>query len=475
MGDSAYNVLGLPDLEVVSQHYETRKHQDGYSYDVIVYTVKHIKYRPQCPFCTPYGYNPEIQKHNKRVRLIRDLDAHGMQVELEVPIRRYKCLACEKTFTEQFQSFESNAQMTNRFKDELIKRSLDRPFLQVANDYGVTHTTVRDAFSKWIFQQDTNREIYAPEILGIDEAHLAGKMRGVFTDNKDKQLLDILQSRDSRLVKKFLQNLKNPERLKAVTIDMYKPYRAAVYEVFGTDVAVVIDHFHVIQALTNAANDARIKAMSELDAFDRKQIQDDRRLLLTNLEDLREDEQEELARICKLCPELEQIYSLKESFRSIYNEQRRIDAEYSFSRWANSVPQNNDIYKSFIKIIDMVKRWHTEIFNYFDYDGCSNAFTECYNGLIKKTNRAGNGYSFDVLRAKMLYGTSATNNNRYTYKPDFSVHKMSFTESFTSLWDNPFDGIRVEKGFGVDIQQLSDLIENDQFFTEDNEYLNPEE
>ena len=39
MGDSAYNVLGLPDLELVSQHYETRKHQDGYSYDIIVYAV----------------------------------------------------------------------------------------------------------------------------------------------------------------------------------------------------------------------------------------------------------------------------------------------------------------------------------------------------------------------------------------------------------------------------------------------------
>ena len=48
MGDSAYNVLGLPDLELVSQHYETRKHQDGYSYDIIVYAVKHVGYVPYC-------------------------------------------------------------------------------------------------------------------------------------------------------------------------------------------------------------------------------------------------------------------------------------------------------------------------------------------------------------------------------------------------------------------------------------------
>lgn len=51
MGDSAYNVLGLPDLELVSQHYETRKHQDGYSYDIIVYAVKHVGYVPYCYAC----------------------------------------------------------------------------------------------------------------------------------------------------------------------------------------------------------------------------------------------------------------------------------------------------------------------------------------------------------------------------------------------------------------------------------------
>lgn len=76
MGDSAYNVLGLPDLELVSQHYETRKHQDGYSYDIIVYAVKHVGYVPYCHACQEAtGETCIAQKHEKGIRYIKDLDA----------------------------------------------------------------------------------------------------------------------------------------------------------------------------------------------------------------------------------------------------------------------------------------------------------------------------------------------------------------------------------------------------------------
>lgn len=75
MGDSAYNVLGLPDLELVSQHYETRKHQDGYSYDIIVYAVKHVGYVPYCHACQEAtGETCIAQKHEKGIRYIKDLD-----------------------------------------------------------------------------------------------------------------------------------------------------------------------------------------------------------------------------------------------------------------------------------------------------------------------------------------------------------------------------------------------------------------
>ena len=45
--------------------------------------------------------------------------------------------------------------------------------------------------------------------------------------------------------------------------------------------------------------------------------------------------------------------------------------------------------------------WRHEIFNYFDHR-ITNAATESLNGLAKIMNRLGRGYSFDVLRARLL-------------------------------------------------------------------------
>jgi transposase len=45
--------------------------------------------------------------------------------------------------------------------------------------------------------------------------------------------------------------------------------------------------------------------------------------------------------------------------------------------------------------------WRHEIFNYFD-QRLTNAATESLNGLAKIMNRLGRGYSFDVLRARLL-------------------------------------------------------------------------
>lgn len=48
------------------------------------------------------------------------------------------------------------------------------------------------------------------------------------------------------------------------------------------------------------------------------------------------------------------------------------------------------------------KNWHPEILAYFDHR-VTNAYTESLDSLIRVMNRVGRGYSFEALRAKMLY------------------------------------------------------------------------
>jgi len=49
-----------------------------------------------------------------------------------------------------------------------------------------------------------------------------------------------------------------------------------------------------------------------------------------------------------------------------------------------------------------MNNWEEEIFNYFD-SPITNAYTESLNRLIKTMNHIGRGYSFEALRAKILF------------------------------------------------------------------------
>ena len=57
---------------------------------------------------------------------------------------------------------------------------------------------------------------------------------------------------------------------------------------------------------------------------------------------------------------------------------------------------------------DIPKNWRNEILAYFDHP-ISNGYTEALNGVAKVINRAGRGYSFEVLRARLLFGKEGRN------------------------------------------------------------------
>jgi hypothetical protein len=60
----------------------------------------------------------------------------------------------------------------------------------------------------------------------------------------------------------------------------------------------------------------------------------------------------------------------------------------------------------FRKLLTAARNWRTEILAYFDHP-VTNAYTEALNGVAKVINRQGRGYTFEVLRARVLFGKGA--------------------------------------------------------------------
>lgn len=155
-------------------------------------------------------------------------------------------------------------------------------------------------------------------------------------------------------------------------------------------------------------------------------------------------------------PQLKLAYELKEQFRDIYKCNNRDDALKAYSIWKESVPKDMKYYQDVIKTID---NWQYEIFNYFTCR-ITNAYTESLNNLIKNIEKAGRGYSFEVLRAKVLFGTSATRKPKYT-RANTSNKTYTFTTAFS--WNDFVGSTKLTEGFGVDIPQLLEVLESDKF------------
>ena len=459
------DLIGLDNISII-EGYEEKK--DNNTYHILV--IMHNQYHPVCPNCGSKAF----QKHDTRTRDFRDLSAFGRHIILRANYSSYKCLTCNRYFNEDYSDIVDNgARMTKRMRSEVGKRCLDYPFNAVARDYAISEATCRRAFADWIEDKDIEKDkiTYAPRVMGIDEAHLANGMRGVITDNENNTLIEMLESRKVDHLLPFLQNLHEPKSLEVVTIDMWSGYREAIYEVFGNDINIVIDRFHVIKHLNDAARKCKnnLQKQAGLPKGSFKQLKRPQHLFMSNLEDLSEDDKEHLAELFAVIPDIKVAYTIKESFRNIYNTCSSIkEAKKAYIKWCASVPKE-EAYKPFHTFMKTVDKWEREIFNYFKHP-YTNAFTEAFNGLTKKVNRLGNGYSFPVLRAKMLYtdGLQKVKKEKRTIKQKVNINSGTSMSKFISFdlfmresqsrYGEKMNDVEEKKVFGADLEKVIELL-----------------
>ena len=114
-------------------------------------------------------------------------------------------------------------------------------------------------------------------------------------------------------------------------------------------------------------------------------------------------------------------------------------------------------YPEFEEVAEMVDRWQTEIFNYFPFR-YTNAVTESLNKLINDIDNAGKGYTFEVLRAKALYGTKATKPAKFR-----SITRWPYSTGMLGYATMIQTEDILTEGRGVDIAELQDVLDHHQF------------
>jgi len=290
--------------------------------------------------------------------------------------------------------------MTSRLAKHITKECYRDKFTDVARRVGVTEKTVRNVFREHVEALRKRYNFETPEVLGIDEIHIR-QARCVITNLREKTIIDMLPTRTKDEVTRFLLTL-DRRVVKVVSIDMWAPYRDACTIAFPRAV-VVVDRFHVQKMANNIMTKVRVKAMAELTKAQRKLIKNERYILLSRNYNLTDYQQDMLLSWSEICPILCDAYQYKERFMDIWEATDRHKAERQYEEWVYSLP--TELRPHFKEITTAFKNWRKEIFNYWDHR-ITNAFTESLNGKIRELHRAGRGYSFEVLRARIISKTS---------------------------------------------------------------------
>lgn len=301
---------------------------------------------------------------------------------------------------------DERRQMTLRCVQHIERQSIPRTFSSIGRDIGVHEKTIRNIATPYLLGRMAGYVPEAPTILGIDELGLDGEGRGIFMDMGARRTLDIIPSCKGRYMARWISTLPNRDRIKLVTMDMTRAYLNVVRGLLPK-ANVVMDKFHVLRMADEAFKEARSERRKVKGI--RKNPRGALYLLRTHPDRLDAKQQFALDGIRKNDPIADAGHTAKEGFYNIWKAKDRATAEKLFDEWAETIP--DAVGTEFNKLARSIQRWRPYVFSYFDYPA-TNALTETHNGLIKHINRAGRGYTFDIIRAKAVLSEPLGNNLR---------------------------------------------------------------
>jgi transposase len=341
-------------------------------------------------------------------------------------------------------------------------------FASIAEEVGVVEGTVRAIFRDHVAAKENQFRFETPKWMGIDEIHLI-KPRCVISNIHNNTIVNLLPNRDKKTVTHYLYHLDGKETVQYVAMDMWAPYRDAVIEVLP-GAQIIIDKFHVVKMANEALEKVRKSLRVQLTPQQRRGLMHDRIVLLKRQRDLTDKEHLLMDGWTANYPDLGRAYTLKEAFYGIYDADSLDEAIRRYEAWRQSMTTEDS--EVFSDLTRAWKNWNLWILNYFEHP-VTNAYTESLNSMLRVMNRLGRGYSFEALRAKILFaeGAHKHKNSRPKFerkaleprptKPDYSIRysvpAMAVAEPKPYLPKEP--STQQPKNYGVDISTLTALIE----------------
>jgi transposase len=372
---------------------------------------------------------------------IRDLPIRCKRARIYYRLQRKRCnnpsTHERKTIQQPLINIHERHSLTTRLVDYIQEESFNifRNFSQIAEETGVNELTIRNIFTARAKQLDKIKLVETPKWLAIDEVYPRNKKepRCVISIPERHRVLDLLPDNKPPGLVEWLLHLPDRNIVELVTMDMYEPYRFVVGRLLPK-AQIVVDRYHVHNLLSVALKQVMEVVRSSMTSSECRKYMRREELLLKNQRRLSKkqkkdkagnglpSEHEQVKKWLEDVPDIAVAYWLVSDFSDILQQSDRQKAENLTELWLKRVDEFVEYFRAkykknykekwedpFGNVPHTITNWRASILNYIDFKGRfeispTNGFAEFANKQIKKAFKMGNGYTFQVLRDKVVYG-----------------------------------------------------------------------
>ena len=387
-----------------------------------------------CPYC---GREGTLIGNGTETQYFWDMPCGKKPCWVTFRKQLYECRSCAKPHGRNLPFLPpAKSQISPRLTShifELIDEGIN--YTKIARWTGPSDSTIRDIRDKRNAERAINRGARLTSgFLGLDDWQhgRCRKMCGILVDVVNRMPLTLFERiTEKKLKEKLGEYLSNHPEVRVIVIDMSETFYPVLQQYFP-GLVIVIDHFHVKQALEKlitkiceelAESIAPVKpenipqqqhlfvesgAPKPLPKKARKkktnplarQFRKYRRVWMKKPDVRTKRDQNLIKSWAATFPVLTEILERRDAIYQIYETAKTgRDAKRKFLTWRRSL--SADAAEQYEPFVQMVSTWGKEIAAYFDFpERPSNGFTEAMVGEVKRWNDAGRWVSFEVLRAR---------------------------------------------------------------------------
>jgi len=386
--------LDIPDIEVIG----VERTKNGDYYISVQSTQKGTTCRKCGKFIEKFhGYEKEI--------VLRHLPILDNKVFIKIKPIRYMC-SDKPTTTQKSSWYTPRSSYTNAYEEYILRCLINSTVEDVSIKEDIGYESIMGVIDRYISEEVDWDKIKKLEVIGIDEISLKKGHKDYATIitgylHEKIRILGVLEGRKKETVEEFFRKI--PERLRAtvkyVCSDMYEGFVNAAYSVFGKEVKVVIDRFHVAKKYRACLDELRKQEMqklkNDLPKEDYKKLQGAMWAMRKDEDELTEKEVRNS--LFNYSPNLKKGYELSEKLTNIFNEDNtKAEGIKKMEQWIKDVKGSGlNVFDDFIWTLE---NWKDEISNYFE-KRLTSGFVEGLNNKIKVIKRR----CYGILNIKHLF------------------------------------------------------------------------